>query len=216
MVELRLAEGAKPFDLSRVDCLRLVTSMIRLIAAVPVSLPLLSDLSFAEPARSERRPNIWHLEVFTQWPRFNPVELNSEFFEILRMLLEPASLILQDDEVNRAFALADGVWWLPSLSAQMTTIWSAAETLMRPGRLRTGEHLAKAVRTYIGKNRSDGDRIYNDVAQLYGARGSTAHAGHAPKPNDVRASFLIVREILLRAFAEGKRPPIPEEMVPLW
>jgi len=215
-VELRLAAGAKPFDLERGDCLRLVASMMRLLAAVPVTLPLLSNVAFSGVAQSDKRPNIWQIEVSTRWPSFSPVALDEPFIELLRLLLEPASIILQDDDVNRAFALADGIWWLPTLSAQMTGIWSAAEILMRPGRARTGEQLAKCIRAYIGKSRSHGDRIYNDVTRLYGARGSTAHAGRSPQPDDVRASFLLVREILLRAFAEKQRPPTQGDIVSLW
>jgi hypothetical protein len=214
-VELRLSLDFRPFTLSRVETLRLVAGLIRLLAVAPVRIAVLSDIPFAEVPSSARRPNLWQFETVTDWPKVS-VKLNEPFLELVRLLLQPASLILSDDDVYRAFALADGVWWLPTLSSQMTTIWTAAETLMRPGRMRTGEELAKAIRAYIGKSRGDGDRIYNEVTRLYGARGSTAHAGQSPNSDDVRASFLIVREILLRAIAEGARPPLPADIISLW
>lgn len=214
-VELRLTVNTRPFNLTRVETLRLVAGLIRLLAVTPARIAVLSDTAFADVPSSEKRPNLWQLEMVPDWPRVT-VNLTDSFLELLRLLLQPASLILRDDDVFRAFALADGVWWLPTLSAQMTTIWTAAETLMRPGRMRTGEQLSKAIRAYIGQSRSHGDRVYHDVSRLYGARGSTAHAGHSPKPEYVRASFLIVREILLRAIAEGARPPLPANIIPLW
>jgi hypothetical protein len=213
-VEMCLAEGARPWTFSRVDTIRFVAGLIRLLAASPARIAVLSSVAFSEVVAAEREPALWELEQLAPWPT-QTVKLDEDFLEIVRRLLQPSSVVIQDDDVYRAFSLLDSVWWLPSLNAQMVVIWTVAETLMRPGRFRTGEQLAKLMRAYTGRGRSHGDRVYNEVTRLYQARGSATHAGRLPKPEDVQASFYLVRDVMLRAFLEGERPPLPEAIVPL-
>lgn len=145
-----------------------------------------------------------------------PVKLTEAFNRSLAAFLPHVDALSLDADLARAFSLADGMWWLPTLEAQMTTIWTAIEMLMRPGRRDTTKQLGRAVRAYIAFDRSSGDRLYQDVTRLYFERGNSAHAGAEPTSGDVQASYGILRGILLRALQERERPPRPEDIVPLW
>ena len=50
--------------------------------------------------------------------------------------LDPYDLdvLMTDADLGRAFTLSDGMWWLPTREAQLTTVWTVIEMLMRPGR----------------------------------------------------------------------------------
>ncbi len=214
-VEVFLAADARPFALDRLDTVRCVASLIRLLGGAPVCMPILSSQPFNAVPNSKLDTTILSLETVPNWSG-RSVSITPDFVERLRHFLGSASVLLQDDDVFRAFSLADGMWWLPSWTAQMLALWTAAETLMRPGRTSVGAKLADSIRSYLGLNRSDGDRLYNEVTRLYFSRGSAAHAGRTPVAADMDASYRIVRGILLRCFADGQRPPERTDIVPLW
>lgn len=214
-VEVALAPDAQPFGLPRLAALRLVASILRLVSAQPVCMPVLCNLPLAEARLPDGRAHMWQFErppsVYGQ-----PVQLTSSFIDSIAHFLPNVEATAADADLARAVTLADGMWWLPTLEAQLTTIWTVIEMLMRPGRRDTTKELARAVRTYSSFDRSAGDRLYQEVVRLYFARGSSAHAGAEPAADDVQASYMILRGILLRALCERSRPPLPTDMVPLW
>lgn len=214
-VEVYLEKGASPIGLPRLETIRLVATLVRLLAAKPACMPIISNVSFGAVTAANSPPSIRALEPVPNWP-VRDVAISATFVELLQQFLQPAGTLLQDDDVFRAFSLADGMWWLPSWTAQMIAIWTAAETLMRPGRVRTGAALASGIRAYIGLSREHGDRLYNEVTRLYAARGGATHAGRQPSGKDLEASYRIVRDILLRCIAEGRRPQPSREITPLW
>jgi hypothetical protein len=146
-VEVAIAEGVRPFGLPRLAALRLIASVIRLVSAQPVCMPLMCNVPLAEAKRSSEQVKMWSLErrlaLFCQ-----PVTLTESFNRSLADFLPHVDALSLDADLARAFSLADGMWWLPSLEAQMTTIWTAIEMLMRPGRKNTTKQLGRAVRAY--------------------------------------------------------------------
>ena len=178
-------------------------------------MPLICNVPLADAKQPGGRARMRSLEpklaLFGQ-----PVKLTEAFNRSLIDFLLHADVLNLDADLARAFTLADGMWWLPTAEAQMTTIWTAIEMLMRPGRKDTTKKLGGAVRAYVGFDRSSGDRLYQDVTRLYFERGNSVHAGAEPMRQNVQASYGILRLILLRALQERKRPPRPEDIVPLW
>lgn len=214
-VEVAMTADARPLGISRFTTLKLIASAIRLLSAQPVCMPLLSNKAFAEAKVQGSQAHMWRLEpppmIFGQ-----QVLLTRSFNQSLAGFLPNFSILETDADLSRAFTLADGMWWLPTLEAQLTTIWTAIEMLMRPGRRDTTKELARAVRSYSSLEKGAGDRLYQEVTRLYFARGASAHAGAEPSPKDVQDSYAILRAILIRALSERCRPPLPEAIVPLW
>jgi hypothetical protein len=214
-VEVSLATGARLFGLPRLTALRLVASIFRLVSAQPVCMPVLCNVPLADARQPDGPAHMWQLErppaVHGQ-----PVRLDPSFIEAVVRFLPSVEALATDADLSRAFTLADGMWWLPTLEAQLTTIWTVVEMLMRPGRRDTTKEMGRAVRAYASFDRSSGDRLYQEVVRLYFARGTSAHAGAEPAATDVQASYMILRGILLRALSERSRPPKPEDIVQLW
>jgi hypothetical protein len=178
-------------------------------------MPLLCNVPLAEAKQPDGPVRMWRMERSLALSG-QPVKLTESFNSSLRAFLPHVATLGGDADLARAFTLADGMWWLPTLEAQITTIWTAIEMLMRPGRKDTTKQLGRAIRSYVAFDRSSGDRLYQDVTRLYFERGNSAHAGAEPAPQDVQASYAILRAILLRALYERKRPPRPEDIVSFW
>ncbi|CAX23499.1 protein of unknown function [Methylorubrum extorquens DM4] len=185
------------------------------MSSQPICLPILSNVPLEEARCPSSAVHIWRLE---QPPTIygEPVKLNKYFNESLARLLLDVRALQSDPEVGRAFILADGFWWQPTAGAQLVTIWTVIEMLMRPGRRDTTKCLARAVRKYVSQDRASGDRLYQEVHRLYLTRGSVAHAGADIAMHDVRASYMILREIMLRSAIERRRPPRFEDMTSLY
>lgn len=214
-VEVSLAPDAPPLGLPRLALLRVVASIFRLISAQPVCMPMLCNVPLAEARELDSPTHMWQVE---RPPAFHgqPVRATTSFIELVAGFLPNVEVLAVDTDLSRAFTLADGMWWLPTLEAQLTTIWTVIEMLMRPGRRDTTKVLARAVRAYVSYDRSAGDRLYQEVMRLYFARGTSTHAGAEPALADVQASYMLLRGILMRALSERCRPPKPEDVVQLW
>lgn len=185
-----------------------VMALLRIVSGAPVRAPVWCTVPFAEIANGNKRADVYEFEPPLRWaiPDF---VLNLDVIAVLRELLKRLTACRNDDHFSAAFALLDGMWWLPSLSAQMIAIWSAAETLMQPGRSSMTKNLARLVREALGASRGEGDRLYNDVIRLCAARGSAAHAGREPEPLDVQDSYQLVRRLIIHALLDGTDINLP-------
>ena len=214
-VQVSLAAGARPLKMPRLATLKLVAAAIRLVSSQPVCLPLLANVPLEEARQPSGPVHVWRFEQPLAISG-QPIDLTRSFNESLARFLPDLTAMRSDPDLERAFILADGLWWLPTPEAQLITIWTVIELLMRPGRRDTTKNLARAIRAYVGRDQASGDRLYQDVSRLYHARGSSAHAGLEATMHDVRESYMMLREILLRAFLARQRPPRPEDITPLW
>ncbi len=206
-----------PRETSSVDCLehaRNVVSLIRLLSGSPIHAPVYSDVAFSEMATA-KGVEVWQFEAPIDWA-IPPVKLDDEMFAEIETMFDPLQTLLRNEGFNSAFRLADGMWWLPTLDAQMVAIWTASEALMKPDRNDMTKQLARLIRAYSGVSRQDGENCYQRVISLCRARGEAVHAGVQPRPQDVQESYYILRRLLLRALAEGSVPGRIETITPLW
>jgi len=214
LAEIVLESGAKPLPFSRLETVRMVAALIRLLTAQPVFVASIAPVSLASGQAHQTENPIYGFERTPHW-HFGGVEIDEDYAELLRQFLDPTGVILKDDNAYRAFVMLDGIWWLPTTTAMMVAIWTAVETMLRPGRRDVTKRLADGVRRYIGRSKNDGDRLYNETVRLYESRGASAHAGQSPAIEDVHASFVIAHDLMLRATHEGRLPDI-DNITPIW
>lgn len=204
-----LSEGANAGKLSRLNSIWLVVSLIRLLSGAPIRMPALSTVAFEDVAANDRDTTIWAGET-TGAPEEWIVNVDQSFAFGLAHCLPLAANLMDEPIFNRAFRTFDAVVWLPDRSAQMVAIWTAMETAMRPGRGGTTKRLAGALRSYLGTDRSSGDRIYNEVVRLYGERGNSAHDAQPASAQTVRDSYLLARLMFIEIIGRGELPsPLP-------
>ncbi|GBD48543.1 hypothetical protein [Methylopila sp. Yamaguchi] len=214
VAEIVLEAGAKPLPYERLETVRMVAALIRLLAAQPVFVASIAPVSMGGGEAHKAHNPIYGFERTPHW-HFGGVTIDEKYAELLRTFLDPTSLILKDDSAYRAFVMLDGIWWLPTTTAMMVAIWTSVETMLRPGRRDVTKRLADGVRRYVGQSKSDGDRLYNETVRLYESRGQSAHAGRSPAIEDVHASFVIAHDVMLRAMHEGQLPDL-DNLTPVW
>ncbi|MGV1785840.1 MULTISPECIES: hypothetical protein [Agrobacterium] len=201
-------------SIDRLGHARNVVSLIRLLAGSPVHAPVYSDIAFSEMATA-KGIEVWQFEAPIDWS-ISRVKLDDEMLAEIETMLVPLQTLLRNEGFNSAFRLADAMWWLPTLDAQMVAIWTASEALMKPDRNDMTKQLARLIRAYSGVSRQDGDNCYQRVISLCRARGEAVHAGVQPRPQDVQESYYMLRRLLLRALAEGAVPGRLETITPVW
>lgn len=203
--QIILPAGVNIGGLSRINSLWLIISLIRLLSGVPVRMPAISSIAFGDIASSDEKPILWAVEAGGRPDRWT-VELSHDFCRRLLDFIPRAAKMMDQDIFNRSYQSFDAVIWLPNPTAQMIAIWTAMETAMRPGRGGTTKRLADALRSYLGTDRSSGDRIYNEVVRLYGERGNSAHDAQPASAETVRASYLLAREMFIEIISREQLP----------
>lgn len=204
--ELVLSEGMGAGSLSRLNSIWLVVSLIRLLSGAPIRMPAISTVAFADAAAGDQQPTLWAVET-TGHPENWTVDVDDDFARGLTGCIPLAAKLMDQPIFNRAYRTFDAVVWLPDRSAQMVAIWSAMETAMRPGRGGTTKRLAGALRSYLGRDRSSGDRIYNEVVRLYGERSNSAHDSQPVSAQMVRDSYVLARLMFIEIIGRGQLPP---------
>lgn len=203
--EVRLEPTARLAGLPRLDTIRLIASLIRLLSGMPIRMPAISNTSYDQGANSVAEPVVFALETLPSWVS-GTVRIDAGFAHGLAQCLPLAASLMSDPTFERAFATFDAMFWLPTAAARLTALWSAMETAMRPGRSDITKRLARALGDYVGSDRRDRDRIVNEVIRLYGERSSSSHNAQPPSDEVVRASYLIARSMFIRIVAEGTLP----------
>jgi hypothetical protein len=204
--ELFVSAAADIEPNERLVIARNIIALLRLIVGMPILAPAIANMPYTNLQAQNPRAVVSRFEPQFAWS-IEDVHIGPSEIESLTLFLGNLAKLGATDRFAAAFVLADGMWWLPTLSAQMIAIWSAAETLMRPSRMDMTKELARSVRTYLGQSRSDGDRLYQEVVRLCASRGGAAHVGREPEAADVQASYYLLRGLLLRSLLEGEAPP---------
>lgn len=201
-------------SLDRILLAQNIIALIRIVTGSAVRAPVFSNIPFSEMS-TKQDVVVMQFEPPMNWPD-SVSALNDLSITAIKSYLQPLQKLLHEDEFNSAFGLANSIWWLPSLSAQMIIIWAAAEALMRPNRQDMTKNLARLIRAYAGTSPGHGDRLYQRVVALCRARGEAAHAGQQPNAKDVEESYLILRSLLLISMHQGSVPGPIETIKSPW
>ena len=94
-------------------------------------------------------------------------------------------------------------------------IWSALETLMRPGRQGIGKHLAQLLATFLYGNRSERDSMFGQIIGAYEARGKVAHNSEFPELDEFNFVYGLRREVFKKCFELGVQPD-PHSLSEKW
>lgn len=203
--ELQLRVGKSIGGLDRLRSLELCVALIRLLSGSTVRMPMVSDTSFASLSTAGADGNVFAAEGSPLGGRAK-VRFDNHFADGVRACLLPTAELLRTPAFKRAFELYDAVNWLPTPAAQITGIWTAIETAMRPGKRDIGRNLARSLGNLIGVDRSERDRIFHRALALYNERGSAVHDSQQPEGRAIRESQLLARSMFIRLISAGHLP----------
>ena len=217
-VEVALAEASRPTGLDRLNTLWWVLALLRLKTGAPIRMPVVSDMAYAAIALNTEEPNLWTIEMPPRQiatSRNPPNEIHSEHLKWVRDRLISGSHLLENEAFNRAFQTFDSAIWAHTPSSAIVMAWASLETLFRPGRNKITKTLASSIATYLHEPGPERDRAYQQIEQLYGARGSSVHDGQVPESEQILGSFALARRSLSISL-ETQRLPNCEELLTKW
>lgn len=203
--EVQLQAGSTIDGLNRLQSLYLIVALFRLLAGATVRMPMISDTSFASLSLPGSEGNVFAGEGSSFGGR-TKLQFDQAFANGVGVCLLPTAKLLKVPAFKRAFELFDAANWLPTPAARITAIWSAIETAMRPGKRDIARNLARSLGELLGATRSERDRTFNQVLELYGERGNAAHDSQHPESRAVRESQLLARSMFIQIISAGSLP----------
>lgn len=205
--EAFLCQDARLGPMSRLGSLWLLAALIRLLSAAAIHMPSISTNAYARIPEGGDDDTIWAAEIQAPAGRWE-VNIDANFVRGLQSCLGNAAQLTSEPAFYRAFQTFDGAAWLPTPATQMIAIWTAIETVMRPGRQQITKRLASALGDYLGADRSARDRICNQAIQLYHSRGNATHDGQQTTQKALRESYMLARDMFIQIIATGQMPPV--------
>ena len=149
----------------------LVAAVLRLQIRTPVRLAVIGNMPFdrmgsewrdASPYPFEGAPQ--QIGPFTAWREVATADDLAWLVDMLPI----AARLYHDERFFRAMSVYNQAQWSPTLEMGVVLMWSALETLFDLGGEREKtKALSRAVSGYVGTDRSDRDRAYQVVRDLY-------------------------------------------------
>jgi len=195
----------------------LIAAVLRIRMPSPIRLAVIANMPFD---RMRERPQEVRAVAFESAPhQFGTftaarTEASEDELSWLRDMLPVAARLYHDERFFRSFSVYDQAQWAPTPEMGMVLIWTAIEILFDLGleRQKT-KAICKALSDYVGASRSDRDRAYQVIQELYYKRGQAIHAGRSMDAQDVSQTFRLASVAFQRALIDGRLPLSPRETV---
>jgi hypothetical protein len=188
----------------------LVAAVLRLRIPAPIRLAVIRNAPFDPEAASRREIESIAFETAPHQIgifKAKRSELTQEELAFLREMLPVAARLYHDERFFRAFSVYDQAQWVPTPEIGTVLVWTSMEILfdLTAEREKT-KAICKALSDYVAEDRSDRDRAYQVVQDLYQKRGQTVHAGRSMMPQDVAQSFRLASVAFQRTLIDGRLP----------
>ena len=217
-IEVALDASVRPTNFDRLNTLWWVLALLRVSTGAALRMPVIADISFAEIAASEREPVIWTMEARSSQLKMAPATpqvIDIEHLIWLREALGPGAKLMGEESFGRALQAFDDAIWAHSTGSALVTVWAAMETLIRPGRSNITKRLASAIAAMLQPPGAERERLFQQVASLYEARGGAVHASRLPYADQLFSSFEIARRTFVRCI-DAEALPDAEQLQEMW
>lgn len=188
----------------------LVAALLRLCISSPIRLAVIANMPFDTSKENRERLQAIAFEsaphqigVFTEMR----AEATEEQLVWLRDTLPAGARLYHDERFFRAFSIYDQAQWTPTPEIGAVLVWTAIEILfdLASAREKT-KAICKALSDYVGVDRSDRDRAYQVIQDLYYKRGQVVHAGRSMATQDVIQSYRLANVAFQRVLIDGTLP----------
>jgi hypothetical protein len=156
--------------------------------------------------------------VFERAPQQMPAsqismaEATAEDLHWLTESLAVAARLYHDERFFRAISVYDQAQWSPTPEMGSVLVWTALETLFDLGGERDKtKAISRAVSEYVGADRSDRDRAYQVIQDLYAKRSRVIHVGRTMEPKDVMQSYRFAKVAFRKVIIDGVLPVSPQQ-----
>ena len=208
-IEVVLDEGVEPTGFDRLNTLWWTVALLRLRTGAVLRMPIVSDTSFNAVASSRSEPMFWATETTRPQLRIGsapPEVVSMVDLAWLRGAFVKGSALMGDESFGRSFAAYDGAPWAHSAGSAIITVWAALETLMGPGQPDIAKKLASSIAALLEPPGPDRHRLFQQVRELYEARGRSAHASRSPDLPHLLSTFDVARRVFVSCIDNREVP----------
>ncbi len=209
-VEVELTEMSAFDGLTPTVAVWLVATVLRLRVSAPIRLAVIGNMPFDKMGECSNEVQAIAFESAPhQIGTFTTTRIYATDDEIswLRDLLPIAAQLYHDERFFRAFSVYDQAQWTPTPEMGTVLVWTAIEILFDlAGEREKTKAICRALSDYVGVDKSDRDRAYQVIQDLYYKRGQMVHAGRSMESQAVIQSFRLANTAFQRVLIEGKLP----------
>lgn len=214
--EARLDADAAVGGFDRLNSIWFLATLLRLRISTAIRAPVVSDTNFSE-VPDGKEPVLWPIE----FNRPTCVALHGisksqkDDLEWIASNIENGFVLMQKEFFNLALQTLDQAWFAESRGSIIVLLWSAIESLFRPGDRDVTKILARSIATYLTDEPRARDRHFQEIKGLYKVRGEMVHSARAPTATSIVATANIARRVFIRAI-ELRDVPDTERLQIAW
>ncbi len=211
-IEAGLLDNKRLNGVLPVSAMWLLAALLRLQVRAPVRMAVLSKSCFdAESAESgdmspvafEASPDQLGLFSNEMWS-----VLSEEDLDWLQTFMPVILRLHGEERFFRSFSIYEQAQWSRTIEAASVLICSAIEALFDLGKERDKtKAISRALSEYVGEDRSDRDRAYQVISDLYRERSRVVHAGRSIEAKDFAQLFQLAKVAFRRVIIDGDLPP---------
>lgn len=187
----------------------LIAALLRLRIEAPVRVTTVANVPLAT---LKERTDVWPLS-FEGAPHQNGLfragrmDMTVEDIEWLSDTLPVAARFFHEDRFMRAITIFDESVWASRPEIGTVFIWTAIEILFDcSGERHKTKAITSALADCVGRDKSDRDRAYQIIADLYGKRGRVVHSGHNIEREDFGQSHALARAAFMNVLGRKDLP----------
>lgn len=214
--EATLDADARVGGFDRLNSIWFLATLLRLRVSTAIRVPVISDTTFSE-VPDGKEPVLWPIEfrrpVHVALHQIS--ETQQDGLEWIVSNIENGSVLMQGEGFALALQTLDQAWFAESRGSIMVLLWSAIESLFRPGGRDITKVLSRSIATYLNDEPRARDRHFQEIKDLYKVRGEMVHAARAPTEEPIEATANIARRVFIRAI-ELREIPVAERLQIAW
>lgn len=214
--EATLDADATVGGFDRLNSIWFLATLLRLRISTAIRVPVVSDTTFSE-VTDGKEPVLWPIEFRRPvHAALHPIsETQQDGLEWIASNIENGFVLMQGEGFALALQTLDQAWFAESPGSRMVLLWSAIESLFRPGNRDITKVLARSIATYLTNEPRARDRHFQEIKDLYKVRGEMVHAARAPTETPIKATESIARRVFIRAI-ELQEVPDSERLQIAW
>lgn len=204
------ASFSSPFWSDHQELVWWIAALLRLKSAPFLTVPVISDMPFAEIPKQSNKPTLRPFEIIPRMLAPASEESRTLRHADLRWVrnrwLRGGELLIKDSTLRNTFKAFDHAAIRGKTASSLLAIWSGLEQLFSPSPGELRFRVSSAIASFLLPEGKERLALYKRVLKLYDARSSAAHTAADVKPDQLLESYVLMRNALVKIIDEGQVP----------
>jgi hypothetical protein len=200
----------KPDWLDREDTIWWIAALLRLARVPFITVPVISDASFASVPKLIHQPHLRPMEVtsriFGAGNDSNRILREDDLVWIREHWIEGGYLMKKNDKLNTAFRAFDSaaVRGKPGLS--LISLWGGLEQLFLSSSAELRFRVSALIASYLSPIGPERLSLFKRILKLYDARSTAAHTANDIEMGQLVETYVMMRNALVKIIDENHVP----------